>query len=189
MKKKFVNFLLKSGKLKNVRRTGWLREKMSDPETVAEHSWRLAVLSWFLGRELGVDENKLIKMALIHDLEEAVTGDVVIQRGGQQIGEKSFSDEKEIIKTILGDFEGREECLSLWEESHTGEHDLEKAGDTRILYQLGKIATCWQALEYELAGADPRKLDEFWVNAHAHCGHPSIVTLLKEMEELRVKEK
>lgn len=58
-----------------------------------------------------------------------------------------------------------------------------KRGFVDFLLKSGKL------IEYELAGADPRKLDEFWVNAHAHCGHPSIITLLKEMEELRVKEK
>lgn len=46
-------------------------------ESVAEHSWRLSVLAMLCADEYPeLDHNKLIRMCLIHDLGEALTGDV-----------------------------------------------------------------------------------------------------------------
>lgn len=46
-------------------------------ESVAEHSWRLSVLAMLCADEYPeLDNNKLIRMCLIHDLGEALTGDV-----------------------------------------------------------------------------------------------------------------
>ena len=47
------------------------------PESVAEHSWRIALMAMLLKEEFaGADMDKVIKMCLIHDLGEAFTGDV-----------------------------------------------------------------------------------------------------------------
>ena len=47
------------------------------PESVAEHSWRTALMAFLIADEFpGVDMNKVIKMCLIHDLGECFTGDI-----------------------------------------------------------------------------------------------------------------
>ena len=46
-------------------------------ETVAAHSWRLGVLAMLVAPEIpGVDANKLLRMCLVHDFGEAITGDI-----------------------------------------------------------------------------------------------------------------
>ena len=46
-------------------------------ESVAEHSWRLALLAYWLGDQFpGLDMDRVIRMCLIHDLGEAFTGDI-----------------------------------------------------------------------------------------------------------------
>ena len=46
-------------------------------ESVAEHSWRIALMAMLLTDEFpGADMNKVIRMCLIHDLGEAFTGDI-----------------------------------------------------------------------------------------------------------------
>lgn len=46
-------------------------------ESVAEHSWRISLMAYFLSDEfLDADMNKVIKMCIIHDLGEAFTGDI-----------------------------------------------------------------------------------------------------------------
>ena len=46
-------------------------------ESVAEHSWRIALMAMLLGSEFPyADMNKVIHMCLIHDLGEAFTGDI-----------------------------------------------------------------------------------------------------------------
>ena len=46
-------------------------------ESVAEHSWRLALMAYWVSDEFPeLDTAKVIKMCLIHDLGEAFTGDI-----------------------------------------------------------------------------------------------------------------
>ena len=46
-------------------------------ESVAEHSWRLALMAFFLRDEFPeLDMNKVVRMCLIHDLGECFTGDI-----------------------------------------------------------------------------------------------------------------
>ena len=114
--KNLARFLLEAGKLKSIERTGWVREGMPNPETVAEHSWRVAFLAMLLGDELDVEKNKLIKMALIHDLEEAETHDPVVQRGKNQVGNHQREDEELAIKRMISDVSGTDEVFNLWKE-------------------------------------------------------------------------
>ena len=47
------------------------------PESVAEHSWRVSLMAMLLEDEMeGVDFNKILRMCIIHDLGEAITGDI-----------------------------------------------------------------------------------------------------------------
>ena len=47
------------------------------PQTIAEHSWRVALMAMLLSGEAeGVDLNKVLRMCVIHDLGEAITGDI-----------------------------------------------------------------------------------------------------------------
>ncbi len=63
-----IKFAKIVGKLKRLKRTGWVKNNIIDPESVAEHSFRLAVLTMVLAPKVGVDQLKTTKMALIHDL-------------------------------------------------------------------------------------------------------------------------
>jgi putative hydrolase of HD superfamily len=64
-----------AGKLKQVRRKGWVDRGVVDAESVADHSYRLALLAWALARERGLDADLALKIALVHDLAEAEVGD------------------------------------------------------------------------------------------------------------------
>ena len=64
-------------------------------ESVAEHSWRLALMAYWVSDEFPeLDTAKVIKMCLIHDLGEAFTGDI-------PTFEKSDSDEKHEEQLLL----------------------------------------------------------------------------------------
>ena len=64
-----------AGKLKRVRRKGWVDRGVADAESVADHSYRLAVLAWALARGRGLDADRALRIALLHDLAEAEVGD------------------------------------------------------------------------------------------------------------------
>ncbi|MBQ9806532.1 MAG: HD domain-containing protein [Clostridia bacterium] len=73
--RQYINFLTKIEKLKCNTRHSWSSEGRQ--ESVAEHSWRLSVMAMLCADEYPeLDINKVIKMCLIHDFGEAITGDI-----------------------------------------------------------------------------------------------------------------
>lgn len=70
-----LDFLQAAERLKDTLRSGTTRT--GRPESTAEHSWRLALMMLLFERDLaGLDMLKLLKLALVHDLGEALSGDV-----------------------------------------------------------------------------------------------------------------
>ena len=72
---RILDFALLAGKLKELKRAGWIRHHVPLPESVAEHSYRVAMLAMVLAKRANVDELTAIKIALVHDLAEVEVGD------------------------------------------------------------------------------------------------------------------
>jgi putative hydrolase of HD superfamily len=73
--RELIDFLGIVGKLKDTTRHVWSPEGRK--ESVAEHSWRVAVMALLVADEFpNVDISKVVKMCLIHDFGEALTGDI-----------------------------------------------------------------------------------------------------------------
>ncbi len=73
---RIADFLFEVGMLKRTPRTGW-QFLGSGRESVAEHAFRTAVIAYALARMAGgVDVDRVVRMALFHDLPEARTGDL-----------------------------------------------------------------------------------------------------------------
>ncbi len=71
----YIEFLHKIEKLKSTTRHSWT--STGRHESVAEHSWRLAVMAMLCHDEYpDINIDKVIKMSLVHDFGEAVTGDI-----------------------------------------------------------------------------------------------------------------
>lgn len=90
----FLNFLSVLEKLKCNTRHSWT--STGRHETVAAHSWRLAMMALLLKDEMrGIDMDKVLRMCLIHDIGEAVTGDI-------PSFEKTARDEDTEVQAIEG---------------------------------------------------------------------------------------
>lgn len=73
---KIANFLFEIGtmrKLPRMHRQMLLTD--DDSDTIASHSYRVAIIAWILAKEEGADPYKAVMMALLHDIAEARTGD------------------------------------------------------------------------------------------------------------------
>src|SRR5438045_2773079 len=64
------------GILKRMRRAGWWQAGVRDPESVAEHTARVAQLAGLLATEEGADPARAAYLALWHDTQETRTGDL-----------------------------------------------------------------------------------------------------------------
>jgi len=71
-----LEFLKICGKLKKTARTGWVRCGVAKHESVADHSWRMGVLPMLLSDVKGIDATRCMKIGLVHDLAEALVGDI-----------------------------------------------------------------------------------------------------------------
>ena len=123
-------------------------------ESVAEHSWMMTLIAFFIKDEFpDVDMDKVIRMCIIHDLGEAFTGDI-------PTFEKTNANEK-TEETLLSDWVStlpenqRVEMYSLYEEMkkrETTEAKIYKAIDSLealIQHNISDLST-WIDREYEL---------------------------------------
>ncbi|TMI14946.1 HD domain-containing protein, partial [Candidatus Bathyarchaeota archaeon] len=70
-----VRFWEFAARLKAEPRRGWLKKlRLQRTESVADHSFALSILCLFEGERRGHNVERLLKLALLHDLEEAITG-------------------------------------------------------------------------------------------------------------------
>ena len=70
-----TNFLYEMGLLKRSKRTGWLIAGVDNPESIAEHTFRTAIIGYLLARMEGADPYKTATLCLFHDTQES-RGDV-----------------------------------------------------------------------------------------------------------------
>jgi len=62
-----LEFLHNAYRLKEIKRTGWKLKGIKNPESVAEHSFMLALMALALAKPLKLDAGKCISLALVHD--------------------------------------------------------------------------------------------------------------------------
>lgn len=152
-------FLIATEKLKQDVRHSWTGNK-NRQESVAEHTWFMALFAivFFPNLSKKVDQLKTLKMIIVHDLAEAMTGDIPAQEISARKTRKAENESKAMKRLIklLPYQKVRNEVLSLWEEYEKGESpeaELVKMIDkTEVLVQhnISDITT-WDYTEYPLA--------------------------------------
>lgn len=130
-------------KLKLLPRTGWLQQGIKNPETVGSHTFGAAMLAWWLAKKEKLNPEKVVKLVLVHDLIEAITGDITPSDFRYQ-GKRDF--EKKFIKELGQSIpvEIRAEITDLVEEYLEG-----KTAESRLASQAEKLETILQAYEYQ----------------------------------------
>jgi putative hydrolase of HD superfamily len=142
-------FLRAAERLKTVVRSGWT--SAGQPESVAEHTWRLCLMAMLLyGTSPAIDLARLLKMCLIHDLGEAIGGDVPapLQLPGSP---KSGQERRDLLElTAPLPPESRQEVLDLWDE-----YEAAASAEARIAKGLDKLETILQHTQ----GKNPADFD------------------------------
>ena len=137
--------------LKNNTRHSWTSDGRH--ESVAEHSWRVTLMAYFVKDEYpDLDMNRVLLMCLIHDLGEAFTGDIPAFVKTEADEERESALLSQWVSSLPEPF--REEMDELYREmdaQETAEARLYKALDrmeTIIQHNEAPIST-WLRLEYE----------------------------------------
>jgi putative hydrolase of HD superfamily len=128
-------FLRGAGALKDTLRSGFTIG--GRPESVAKHSWRLCLLVVTLAPSApDVDVAKALKLAVIHDLGEAIGGDAPAPT--QTDPQAKTARERADLATLLAPAPDsvRNEIAALWEEYEAGE-----TAEARYVKALDKLET------------------------------------------------
>lgn len=207
MTKDLIQFFINIGTLKRKQRKGWtVLHKIKNSESTADHSFRLVVLAWVLGRERkGLNLDKVIKMAILHDLCEVFAPDetpydpLVKNKGRKKIEEiikirsrlqytpeqraqrieQKFQSELAGLEKLVQDLPAdlKIEMKSLWLEFTKG---LSKEG--RFAHQLDKMENLLQAMEYWQEQGQIQR--DMWVLAGKEwCTDPDLAKVLEGIDK------
>jgi len=142
-------FLRAAERLKTVTRSGWT--STGQPESVAEHTWRLCLMAMVLyGRAPGIDLARLLRMCLVHDLGEAIRGDVPAP--AQAVPGAKSADERADLLELTAPLPAalREEIVALWDE-----YEAAESAEARLAKGLDKLETILQHTQ----GMNPADFD------------------------------
>ena len=167
--------------LKQLPRTGWLQRGVARPESVAEHSFGVAALALLVGDVVGgLDRGRLLAIAMLHDMAEALLSDLPASATRLLGAEAKHAAERRAIEELFGRLPGCAEYLALWEEYAGG-----GSREARLVKGLDRVEMLAQALAYERAGS--RALAEFWSDAGAGWADefPILRQLAEQLLDLR----
>ena len=152
--------------LKRLPRTGWLLNGVVPCESVADHSFAVAVLAIGLaetvnedwaaeGLDRPLDVGQIVTIAVVHDLAEGLLTDLP-KRSTELLGrEAKHSAEARAMAIILGDVANGDKYIRCWEDYNSA-----ATPEARLVRDADKLEMVHQALVYERAGQ--RMLQEFW---------------------------
>jgi 5'-deoxynucleotidase YfbR-like HD superfamily hydrolase len=144
-----LTFLRGAERLKTVKRSGWT--SAGEAESVAEHTWRLCLMAMVLyGRSTGIDLGRLLRMCLIHDLGEAIGGDVPAP-AQVSAAPKADQERADLLALVspLPDA-ARREIVELWDE-----YEAASSPEARLAKGLDKLETILQHTQ----GRNPADFD------------------------------
>ena len=142
MEKKFFFKTMKYYlRLKKLPRNGWIFRGIDKPDTIASHSFGVTLIILLIIDEFeGINREKLLKMAIIHDLGESIITD--IPKETMDFLTKSMKEkaEEKAIRRVLGNYDELQQLIVEYNKGETLE--------AKILFAADKLEMLIQALEY-----------------------------------------
>tara|TARA_Y100000310_G_scaffold316021_1_gene367268 strand:+ start:69 stop:596 length:528 start_codon:yes stop_codon:yes gene_type:complete len=172
------NFIQKVLELKTVPRQGWMEKpEINNPESVTDHSYSTAVMSMIFSDLEGLNTEKIIRMALLHDLAESVIGDITPDRMTKN--EKS-SKENLAMKQILKNLPSKiaEQYFKIW-----CDYQKNSSQEAILLHDIDKLEMAFQAKFYQDKGISKEKLQTFFNTAKNEIKNENLRNMLLNFME------
>lgn len=138
-----AELLAEAMRLKALDRAGWKRVGVVNPESVAAHSWGVA-LAALLRCPPELNREKVLMMALLHDLAEVRIGDITPHDGVPR--EEKKRREQEAALSLFAD---HPELVALWQEAES-----QSTPEARFVKSMDLLDMGLQALEYSKLAVD-----------------------------------
>lgn len=141
-----LNLFYESFHLKSLYRQGWLKRGIPKEkcESVADHSFGVVLMSFVIAQQHfpELDLPKVMKLALMHDLPEAFTGDRT-PHDNVTVKQKELREGK-AFKRLFSRFDNAEDYQKLWKE-----YSKQSSAEARFVMQIDKMEMVMQASVYE----------------------------------------
>ncbi|KAL7748462.1 hypothetical protein RI367_006157 [Sorochytrium milnesiophthora] len=175
-----LEFLHICENLKTTKRTGWIRSNIPAPESIGDHMHRMGIMAMLI-EDPSVDKNRAIKMAIVHDLAEAIAGDITPYDGVSK--EDKFQLEKDGMDRLcglVGNDSIANEIRGLWLE-----YEDASTPTARLVKDLDKLEMLVQALEYEKRTGT--KLESFYQSTWDVFEHPETKAIAAQVYRERLE--
>jgi putative hydrolase of HD superfamily len=174
-----LEFLRAAERLKTVTRSAYT--SAGHAESVAEHTWRLSLMALLLAPQLpDVDFARLVKICLVHDLGEAIGGDVPAPEQARRIAAGvatgKGADERRDLVALLQPLPAplKAEITALWDE-----YAAARTSEARLAKGLDKLETILQHTQ----GKNPPGFDYRFNLSYGreHTADPPLIAELRRL--------
>ena len=155
-----LDFLKDSANLKSISRQGWI-DKLSikNPESVADHSYSMAIMAMIISDLENYDSEKILKMTLLHDLAESKIGDITPE---QITSENKMKIENDAFNEIIDQLPEtvKSQYLEIWKE-----YQNNNSKESLFVHQIDKLEMALQAKIYQKDGKTIGDIEPFLESA------------------------
>ena len=178
---KLVSFFRIVCNLKRIKRAGWLhKSKIKVPESVADHSYSMCMISMVLSDIMNTNTEHIMKMVNLHDLAESLVGDNMPDEISGK--EKAILEDKAMNKIVSRLPKSlQEKYLHIWNE-----YNENNTASAKFVHSIDKLEMAIQAKEYEFEGYSKQSLKIFMKSATDYIsnnGYDSLLEILQTIND------
>jgi len=173
-----LDFLNNSINLKNISRQGWIDKlSITHSESVADHSYSMAIMAMVISDLENYNSEKIIKMVLLHDLAESKIGDFtpdqISKKKKENLENNAFG---EIIKNLPDSI--KSQYGEIWNE-----YQSQISIESQIVHQIDRLEMALQAKIYQKKGSSKEDIKPFLESAKTSITHPKLKELFRKIVE------
>jgi len=171
-----LDFFKTAANLKKIPRQGWIDKlSLENPESVADHSYSMAIIGMVISDLENYNSEKILKMILLHDLAESKIGDYTPKQLDKEKKNKLENNAfNEIIKSLPDLI--KSQYLQIWQE-----YQENNSPESKIVHQIDKLEMALQAKIYEKDGYSQEKLETFFESAKTDITDPKLKELFTKI--------
>lgn len=168
-----IELFFEFAQLKNLYRQGWLQRGIakSHCESVADHSFGVALLGYILAEEYRPDLNsqRVMQLGLFHELGEIYAGDITPKEGVTL--EDKFTMEYAAVQEVFSGMPNPERYITIWME-----YEKKETPEAIFVEQVDRLEMVLQASLYKKLGFT--NLDEFFPYVRERINSPELKPIL-----------
>ena len=171
-----LDFFKTAVNLKNISRQGWINKlSLKHPESVADHSYSMAIMGMVISDLENYNSEKILKMILLHDLAESKIGDYTPNQISKENKIKIENNAYDEIINSLPDAI-KLQYGQIWEE-----YQKQESPESKIVHQIDKLEMALQAKMYQNEGSPKETIESFFKSAENEITHPKLKELFNQI--------